>query len=464
MTKVHLIGIGGIGMSGLALLLHSRGYMVTGSDQVGKSALIEQMKAQGIMVYHGHDADHVDHSVDIVVYSSVITPAHAERQQAEKLGVKQVCRAQMLAELLTDPSGKYQIEQWVVVGTHGKTTTSSLLAHYLLAAGVDITYVIGGEVKNYQTHVHCSHSPDHIAVIEADESDGTFQYFKPDKLILTNIDHDHLESYQGDFAVLKASFRAFCQQLMARGGMLVACIDDPAVQEVIEGLEGNIITYGLSRAADCVVSDYQQTAHDCTFKADQCDWTMTGILGQHFALNATAAWLVAKQAVDKTQAQQALARFMGVGLRFDTVRDVPWHQGHIDVIADYGHHPREIEVTLAAVRRSWPHSRCVMVFQPHKYSRTRLLMQDFAEALASVDQVILLPMHTAGESFDAEGSEAVLAQRIEAIKPQKKVLMVTENTTWQQCLDSVLQPGDVLLFQGAGKLVIQSAKDFLQKQ
>ncbi len=443
---IHFIGIGGAGMCGIAEVLFNQGYVVTGSD-LRCSKVTARLAHMGIKVFAGHAAGNVS-AADVVVYSSAVPNDNAELLAAEKAGKPLIPRAEMLAELM-----RYR-HAIAVAGTHGKTTTTSLIASVLAEAGLDPTFIIGGVLNSAETNARLGES--RYLVAEADESDASFMHLQPLVAVVTNIDADHMATYGGDFENLKQYFVNFLHNLPFHG-LAVLCADDPAVREILPRISRPVITYGFSKGADYRIARLRQDRHRIKFEVDRPDGQDPLTLelqmpGRHNALNATAAVAVASdEGVSDERIRAGVAGFAGVGRRFQQLGEFAVPGGAVNLIDDYGHHPTELEVTVAALRAGWPDRRLVMVFQPHRYSRTRDLYEDFVAVLAAVDVLLLLEVYSAGEKpLPGADSRSLCG----SIRQQGKVdpIYVPEDGQLREILAGLLRPGDIVLTQGAGNV------------
>lgn len=447
--NIHFIGIGGAGMCGIAEVLHNLNYVVSGSD-IRVSANTDRLTALGVEVFIGHQESNV-HNAHVVVYSTAIDEKNPEIIWARENRLPLVPRAEMLAEIMRFRHGI------AVAGTHGKTTTTSMIASILSAGDLDPTFVIGGMVTNFGSNARLGES--HYIIAEADESDASFMHLQPMVSVVTNIEEDHMSTYGGDFNTLKKTFISFVHNLPFYG-LAVLCIDDEAVREILPEIGRKIITYGFSEDADLVIGDWSyngvQTRFTVTVKEDGSQLPIVlNVPGKHNAQNATAAIAVAlDEGVSHQAIIQGLEQFEGVGRRFQLLGNYPCKDGGFaTLVDDYGHHPTELSATIAAARQSYPDKRLVMVFQPHRYSRTRDLYTDFVEVLNTVDILVLLDVYTAGEApivgIDSNALAHSIRQRaggvIEPIH-LKTIEQVPE------LLEKILQDQDVLLTQGAGSV------------
>ena len=398
--NIHFIGIGGVGMSGIAEVFHNLNYVISGSD-IAESATVKHLRGLGIKIHMGHQSDNID-NVHVVVISTAIDEENEEIIAAKAKRIPIVRRAEMLAELMRFRQGI------AVAGTHGKTTTTSLVASVLAQGGIDPTYVIGGKLNSSASHAKLGLS-DYL-VAEADESDASFLYLQPMMSIITNIDKDHLSTYEGDFERLKQTFIEFLHHLPFYG-LAILCIDDPVVREVMSDIARPVLTYGESDDADVRITNIVARGAKTVFSVmlpnvqEPLDIVLN-LTGKHNVLNATAAISVAYELdVDSQSIIQSLAEFAGIGRRFQITEEVKVDAGTVMHVDDYGHHPNEIKATVSGIRAAWPEKRLAVVFQPHRYSRTRDLFEDFSQVLSEVDQLILLDVYPAGEKHikDADG-------------------------------------------------------------
>lgn len=444
---VYCLGIGGIGVGALAEFLYLKGYRVSGSDCV-PNAMTVHLQGLGIDIFHQHDISHLD-GVDLVVYTSAVAEDHPVLQYAKVKGIPVVKRGQLLADCVR---GYYNI---VVAGTHGKTTTTALMSYLSQQAGLDPNYFIGGTIQGELSPVAVTGS--HYMIAEADESDGSFLSLSSDIAIITNIDADHLETYQGDFELLKRSFLQFIHQV-AEDGVVVLCVDNAVVRALLPEVERSIVTYGFSEDAHYRVSDYQQHALQSTFRltTNQGEQDLTfSMPGQHNVLNAVACVAVADHlAVDRVHTTKALVDFPGVGRRLQLHGEYGEYSDSdrsICVFEDYGHHPAEIAVTIQTLRQAWSSRRLVMAFQPHRFSRTQQLFDEFVAVLSQVDVLFLLEVYGAGESPLEGVSSAALSDSI-AAQGEPLPVVVSDTDQLLDQLQCVMAPGDVIVFQGAGNI------------
>ncbi|HAV68398.1 MAG TPA: UDP-N-acetylmuramate--L-alanine ligase, partial [Alcanivorax sp.] len=389
---IHFVGIGGAGMCGIAEVLANQGYAISGSD-IKESPVVDHLRSLGARVEIGHRAENIG-DADVVVTSSAVNTENLEVAEAHARRVPVVPRAEMLAELMRFRHGI------AVAGTHGKTTTTSMVAAILGEAGLDPTFVIGGRLNSAGTNARLGQS--RYLVAEADESDASFLHLQPMSAIVTNIDADHMHTYGGDFARLENTFIEFLHNLPFYG-VAVLCVDDPVVRKLLPRVNRQVIRYGFSDDADLRAENVRQTGMSTAFRVVRTEGEPLEITlnmpGRHNVLNALAAIAVAAdEGADDEAIVRGLNGFTGVGRRFDVLGEYPCADGgSATLVDDYGHHPREVAATIAAIRDGWPGRRLVMLFQPHRYTRTRDLYEDFVDVLGGVDQLLMLEVYSAGE-------------------------------------------------------------------
>ena len=445
-ARVHFVGIGGVGMSGIAEVLCTLGYSVSGSDNAD-SATTRRLASLGASVRRGHAAANVL-GADCVVVSSAIKADNPELQEARAQRIPVVPRAEMLAELMRFRRGI------AVAGTHGKTTTTSLLASVLGEGGLDPTFVIGGQLLAAGANARLG-SGDWL-VAEADESDGSFLRLNPLVAIVTNIDADHLENYGGDFANVQAAFAEFLHRLPFYG-LAVLCIDDLEVAALAANTSRHVITYGFTADADVRAEGVRQEGGCIHFTLCLPDATRTPIElalpGRHNVQNALAAATVGWQlGIAPDTIARALQKFAGIGRRFNLLAELRTAKGAtVQLVDDYGHHPKELEAVFAAARGGWPDKRLVVAFQPHRYSRTRDLFDDFAGVLSGVDALVLTEVYPAGEQPIAGADAKSLARAIRA-RGRIDPVVVGSAGELAAVLPDVLHDGDLLLLMGAGDI------------
>ena len=445
-TCIHLVGIGGVGMGGIAEVLINLGYRVQGSD-LKESQVTRRLSRQGAHIYIGHQAENID-GADVVVVSTAIDAGNPETAAAREHRIPVVRRAEMLAELMRFRHGI------AVSGTHGKTTTTSLVASVLAEAGEDPTFVIGGRLVSADSNARLGAG--RYLVAEADESDASFTHLQPMVVVITNIDKDHMETYGGDLGKLHSTFIEFVHNLPFYG-LAIVCLDDPGVQAVLPELKRATLTYGTHADADIRAVNIGTDGIRSTMEVVRPDKPeplrlTLSLPGHHNVLNALAAVAVAYELdLDDAALQEALAGFEGIDRRLQIIDEVQTRAGKVLFVDDYGHHPTEIAATLDAVRQAWPDRRHVVVFQPHRYSRTRDLLDDFAEVLAGADKLFVTEVYAAGEDPlpDADGRSICRAIRG---RGQVEPVFVADLDTLADDLAAVLEDGDVVLTLGAGNI------------
>ncbi|MCM2355285.1 MAG: UDP-N-acetylmuramate--L-alanine ligase [Arenimonas sp.] len=443
--RVHFIGIGGVGMSGIAEVLVTLGYLVSGSD-ANDSAATRRLAALGATIHRGHAAAHVE-GADVVVVSSAIKADNPELVAAHARRIPVVPRAEMLAELMRFKRGI------AIAGTHGKTTTTSLVASVLSEGGLDPTFVIGGQLLSAGANARLGGGQ--WLVAEADESDGSFLRLNPLVAVVTNIDADHLENYGGDFARVQAAFNEFLHRLPFYG-LAVLCVDDPEVAALAAQTPRHLVTYGIREPADVRATDVRQDGPCMRFTLHLPDAEPQAVTlnlpGAHNVLNALAAAAIGWQlGVTPAAIASALEKFQGIGRRFNLKGELDFGRGKALLVDDYGHHPRELEAVFAAARGGWPERRLVVAFQPHRYSRTRDLFDDFAAVLSSADAVLLTDVYPAGEAPIVGADAKSLARAIRARGRIDPVLAGAARDL-PRVLADVLADGDLLLVMGAGDI------------
>ncbi|MCG8434492.1 MAG: UDP-N-acetylmuramate--L-alanine ligase [Gammaproteobacteria bacterium] len=445
--RIHMVGIGGVGMSGIAEVLLNLGYRVSGSD-LRENAATSRLRKMNAEIVIGHSAENV-HDTDVVVTSSAIAVDNPEVSAAREQRIPVVPRAEMLAELMRF---RYGI---AVAGTHGKTTTTSLIASVLAEANLDPTFVIGGRLNSAATHARLGAG--RYLVAEADESDASFLHLQPMLSVVTNIDADHLGAYGGDFLKLRQTFLDFLHHLPFYG-LTVVCIDDEVIRDLLPELGRATVSYGIdSEDADIRAVDISQKGQQTNFKVvfagrDEELPVALNLPGRHNVLNALAAFAVADElGVAKQDVQKAFEKFAGVGRRFQNYGDVRIQNGEVLLIDDYGHHPREIRATMAAARDGWPERRLVVVFQPHRYTRTKELFDDFAAVLSEPDVLILCDVYSAGEESIPGADGRTLSGSIRA-RGKVEPIFVSQMEDLPNVLQGILRDGDLLLTMGAGDI------------
>ena len=446
--KVHFVGIGGSGMSGIAEILHSQKYFVSGSD-VTNSATVRRLRTVGIEISIGHSEANIDQA-DVVVRSSAIGDDNIEINTARKQRIPIVPRAQMLAEIMRSYHGI------AISGTHGKTTTTSMVAHILCHAGLEPTYIIGGRLNNSQSNA--SLGSGNLMVAEADESDSSFLHLNPIMSVITNIEPEHMHYYGGDFTKVQDTYVQFIHNLPFYG-LVVACYDDEVVRSLFERFNRALLSYGFDSRADLYAEDINYEGINTSFNAR---WRANGnsleiklqVPGAHNVLNALAAIAVAKDInIANEHIAAALASFTGVGRRIELLgiySDA--ERNNIRLYDDYGHHPTEIAATLSALANAYPHSRVIIIFQPHRYTRLRDFYEEFTKVLsASVASLLLLPVYSAGEESIADINSKALARSIRQLGRIDPIL-VNDLDEISTILPNLLGSDDIVLTQGAGNV------------
>jgi len=444
--RIHFIGIGGAGMCGIAEVLINQGYVITGSDPADTSTT-QRLKSLGAEIFQHHTANNIL-GVDVVVASSAISSDNVEVEAARSRRIPVVPRAEMLAELMRFRHGV------AVAGTHGKTTTTSLLATIFAEAGLDPTYVIGGLLNRLGANAKLGKSRYFIA--EADESDASFLHLQPMVSVVTNIDRDHMDTYGGDFENVKKTFIEFIHNLPFYG-IAILCGDDVAIQEIIPSLMRPYVTYGFSDGVDYQAIEMSQKGTVSQFKVKRkgkpglVSLTLN-MPGKHNVLNSLAAFAVANEdGVKAAVIAEALKTFSGIGRRFQSYGKFNTGQGQIELVDDYGHHPTEILATIDAVRSGWQDNRLVMVFQPHRYTRTRDLYEDFAHVLIKVDVLIIMQVYAAGEAPIVGADSRSLCRTIRQHGGLDPIFVENINDL-ESALSAVVQDGDLIVTQGAGNV------------
>ena len=443
---IHFVGIGGVGMSGIAEVLLHLGFKISGSD-LAENAATKRLVKQGAKIYHSHAAAHVE-KADVVVTSTAVKMDNPEVLTAREKGTPVVPRALMLAELMRFKQGI------AVAGTHGKTTTTSLIASVLAEGGLDPTYVIGGRLEAAGAHAKLGQGE--WLVAEADESDASFLYLMPVLSVVTNIDADHMETYDHDFEKLKQAFVDFIQHLPFYG-VAVLCVDDVHVQAIMPYLTKALVTYGTAKNAAIRATKIKAVAGQMQFQVKRKNGTTLAVIlnlpGHHNVLNALAAIAVADELnVADAAILKGLSEFKGVGRRFQRYGEITLSSGgHFTLVDDYGHHPVEMAATLAAVRGAFPKRRLVLAFQPHRYSRTRDLFEDFVKVLSSVDALILTEVYPAGEAPIVAADGRALARALRVAGKLEPVFVETVAEV-PQTIMNLARAGDVVLTMGAGSV------------
>ena len=460
--NIHFIGIGGAGMSGIAEVLINLDFQVSGSD-LANNATTQRLAGFGATVYQGHATENLKNA-DVVVVSSAVNEANPEVIAARAQNIPVVPRALMLAELMRFRQGI------AVAGTHGKTTTTSLIASILNEAGMDPTFVIGGKLEAASANARLG-TGEYI-VAEADESDASFLHLTPVMAVVTNIDQDHMDTYEHSFEKLKSAFVEFLQQLPF-WGMAVVCIDDANIREILPRVTKPVMTYGFSEDARIRATNVRADNGQMHFTVERINGVTTrfdvtlNLPGNHYVLNALAAIAIASELnVSDSVIIKALAEFKGVGRRFERYGEVAVNAtedkaaGTFTLIDDYGHHPVEMQAVIAAARGAFPNRRLVMAFQPHRYTRTRDCFEDFVRVLSTADAVLLTEVYSAGEAPIVAADTRSLIRSIRvAGKVEPQFVETTEELP--EAILNVVQAGDVVIVMGAGSIgqVASKTKD-----
>jgi len=443
--RIHFVGIGGAGMGGIAEVLLNEGYQISGSD-IAENAVVKRLTTLGVSIVIGHHSTNVE-GASVIVVSTAINAENPELKAAQALRIPVVRRAEMLAELMRFRHGI------AIAGTHGKTTTTSLIASIFAEAKLDPTFVIGGLLNSAGTNARLGTS--RYLIAEADESDASFLHLQPMVAVVTNIDEDHMDTYGGDFNKLKDTYIDFLHNLPFYG-VAVVCTDNAVVKALLPRIGRSIITYGFNDDADVRAVNYQQQGNFSSFtvlRANKADLDLRlNLPGKHNVLNALAAIAVAEdEGVNEQAIIDALDKFAGIGRRFEHLAKLTTSTAQAVLIDDYGHHPSEVKATIAAMRNGWPDKRLVMIFQPHRYSRTRDLYEDFVEVLSEVDCLLLLDVYSAGETLITGADAKSLARSIRQ-RGQVEPIYVSDVTQLPTLLAAQLQDNDMVITQGAGNI------------
>ncbi len=460
---IHFVGIGGSGMSGIAEILFNLGYQISGSD-LSDSSVLQRLSSMGIQTYVGHATSHVE-KADAVVTSTAVKASNPEVVKAREMHIPIVPRALMLAELM-------RLKQGIAIaGTHGKTTTTSLVASVLAEAGLDPTFVIGGRLNSAGANARLG-SGEYI-VVEADESDASFLNLLPVMAVVTNIDADHMETYGHDFGRLQKAFVDFLHR-MPFYGTAILCTDDAAVRAIVDQVTCPVTSYGFSEDAQVRAINVKAVGGQMHFTVQRSNGVtlpdmeiVLNLPGRHNVLNALSAIAVAVELnIEDAAVQKALSEFKGVGRRFQLYGDhSKGKDAAVTVVDDYGHHPVEMAATLAAARGAFPNRRLVLAFQPHRYTRTRDCFEDFVKVMGLADAVLLAEVYAAGEApiVAADGRALIRALRI---ADKVEAIFVDDIQTMAQAAVDFLKAGDVLLCMGAGSVsaVAGAVVEILQKR
>ncbi|KTC87889.1 UDP-N-acetylmuramate--L-alanine ligase [Legionella drozanskii] len=442
--QIHFVGIGGAGMCGIAEVLHNQGYRITGSD-LSDSRVVQHLQSLGIKVYIGHQVENIE-GADVVVRSTAVEADNPEIIAAQEKSIPVIPRAAMLAELMRFRHGI------AIAGTHGKTTTTSLVSSILAEGGLDPSFVIGGKLNSCGSNAQLGKSAYFVA--EADESDASFLFLKPMMAVVTNIDADHMGTYDDNFDKLRNTFIEFLHHLPFYG-LAVLCLEDEEVRNIMPSVQRPIQTYGFREDAHYRALEWTQKGLLSEFKVQrpaphapltiQFNWP-----GRHNVLNALAAIVIATElGVSDEAIVNGLFKFEGVGRRFQMLGEKRFEHGSAIVVDDYGHHPQEIRTTIDAFRRVWPDKRLIHVFQPHRYSRTQSLFEQFVNVLCLADELLLLDIYSAGEQAIPGLTSETLLQQISQKRPNAR-LVTSQNLT--EILNELIRDGNVILMQGAGSI------------
>ena len=446
--NIHFVGIGGAGMSGIAEVLLNLHFKVSGSD-LASNATTKRLVKFGATVYQGHATENLG-KADVVVVSSAVNEQNPEVIAARANNIPVIPRALMLAELMRFKQGI------AVAGTHGKTTTTSLIASILAEADMDPTFVIGGKLE--AANANAKLGTGEYIVVEADESDASFLHLSPILAVVTNIDQDHMETYEHSFDKLKSAFVEFLQQLPF-WGMAVVCIDDANIREILPQVTKPVMTYGFSEGARIRATNVRADNGKMHFTVTRINGKTTtfevtlNLPGNHYVLNALAAIAVASELnVPDKAIVKALAEFKGVGRRFERYGEVAAKAGGtFALIDDYGHHPVEMQAVIAAARAAFPHRRLVMAFQPHRYTRTRDCFEDFVRVLSSADAVLLTEVYSAGEAPIVAADTRTLIRAIRILDKVEPIFVETTDELPEAILN-IAQANDVVIVMGAGSI------------
>lgn len=442
---IFFIGIGGAGMGGIAEVLLNEGYLIAGSDQQ-PGPMTDRLSELGANVFIGHAADNVK-GADVVVVSSAINEANPEVMYARGNRVPIIRRAEMLSELMRFRHGI------AIAGTHGKTTTTSLIATIFAEGEHDPTFIIGGLLNSAGTNARLGKS--RYLIAEADESDASFLHLQPMVSVVTNIEADHMDTYDGDFNRMKDTYVDFLHNLPFYG-QAILCGDDANIQAIRPRIGRSILTYGFAEHNDFRATDVELGFGQARFtvsRPQQPALQVTlNLTGRHNVLNALAAIAVATdEGVEDGAIVKALAEFGGIGRRFEVLGDFTTSVGELTLVDDYGHHPTEVAATIAAARANWPDRRLVMIYQPHRFSRTRDLYEDFVEVLSQVDVLLMLDVYAASEQ-PIEGADSKSLCRSMRVRGQREPVYVGDKENLQGILANLMQDQDVIMTQGAGNI------------
>ncbi len=451
MRRLHFVGIGGAGMNGIAQVMLNLGYEISGSD-LAQNTATKRLQEQGAQVFQGHSEDNIQ-GVDAVIISSAVKNDNPEVVAAREARIPVVPRAEMLAEIMRF---RYGI---AIAGTHGKTTTTSLAATLLIEADLDPTFVIGGQLNAAGSYARLGTGE--ILVAEADESDASFLYLLPMMAVVTNVDRDHMGTYGGEFSRLQDAFIEFLHHLPFYG-LAILCVDDDEVRALLPRVTRQVLTYGTRDDADLRALNIRyerQTSHfQVQMKNAKSFEVSLNLPGKHNVMNALAAIGIAlEMGVDTQSIQTALANFAGIGRRFQVHENCDFGAGRFMLVDDYGHHPREVAATVQAVREGWQEKRLVLVFQPHRYSRTHDSFEDFVQVLSEADVLVLCEVYSAGEKPMADADGRALSRAIRA-RGQTDPVFVADLQELPDVLKAVVKADDIVLMMGAGDIGQMAAK------
>ncbi|BAC24351.1 murC [Wigglesworthia glossinidia endosymbiont of Glossina brevipalpis] len=449
--NIHFVGIGGVGMGALAEICIKLGYKISGSD-IKENLITKKLSVLGAKIYNQHCANNIIEST-IIVVSSAIKEDNLEIIYAKKLNIPVVKRAEFLSELMRF---KYGI---IVSGTHGKTTTTSIISYIYKEAKLFPTYLYGGRLNNSDDYGNLGNSKYWIS--EADESDNSFLFFRPIISVVTNIEKDHLESYQGNFKKLKESFIKFLHNIPFYG-YSVLCLDDIEIKKIIPLINKKIVTYGFNRNSDFCITKFFQSNKKIIFivyikHQKRYLKFVSNLLGKHNALNITAAITIAiKEGIKYNIILNSIKKFPGINRRFDFINkydlsNLNNKKGTITIVDDYGHHPTELKLTIKSVKKIWNKRRLIMIFQPHKYTRTKYLYNYFVKVLSTVDILLIMEIYSAGENPIYKINSKNLCQSIMALKRSHVIFIPNEKFLFKK-LELLLKNNDILLLQGAGTI------------
>jgi len=444
--NIHFIGIGGVGMVGIAEILLNQGYSVSGSDLI-ENKNTQRLKSLGAKIFIGHSEKNVRDS-DVIVHSSAVTESNPEMSSARSLNKTIIARAEMLSSLMRG------FQSIAVAGSHGKTTTTSLIANIFIKANLDPTYIIGGRILGREDHSILGSSE--YLVVEADESDASFLHLSPEVSVITNVDNDHLDFYENNLEKLSKTFHQFLENLPFYGTAII-CTDDDKGCELFDNLSRPKISYGFNKSADYFLKDLKQNTNYQEFTLVRNSVgkevkIQLKIAGRHNALNATAAYIVAKEAGITTKTiKDSLKSFSGVSRRLEFKGELNIGGNKVKLLDDYGHHPTEISATIAAIRSSHKNKNINMIFQPHRYSRSYRLFDDFIDSLSLVDKIIILDIYSAGEQNTQEISSYDFVNSL--IKKGKKAFFAKNMEEISSLLESEVKNNEILVTQGAGNIV-----------